>query len=151
MYKQWISVICTDSNSKCVTAQRYCELGSTRQWNRGLSLGFSSRYSYLKFSFMFYIICTHDGIMGGGRPEVFRIGAGPPGPGLLGIAGAGRPLAGTGGGARELERVDGCDTPRLVPPGDGGDNLERRIRSMINFAPLRLLRIHSFRRRLNKK
>jgi len=40
------------------------------------------------------------------------------------MAGAGRPPAGTGGGARELERGGGCVTPRLGPPGDGGDNLE---------------------------
>ena len=39
------------------------------------------------------------------------------------MAGAGRPPAGTGGGARELERGGGCVTPRLGPPGDGGDNL----------------------------
>ena len=44
------------------------------------------------------------------------------------MAGAGRPLAGTGGGARELEIGGGCVTPRLGPPGDGGDNLKRIIR-----------------------
>lgn len=43
------------------------------------------------------------------------------------MAGAGRPLAGTGGGARELEIGGGCVTPRLGPPGDGGDNLKRII------------------------
>lgn len=63
-----------------------------------------------------------DGIRGGGRPGVARAGGGPPGPGRLGIAGAGRPPVGTGGGARELERGGGCVTPRLGPPGDGGDN-----------------------------
>lgn len=72
--------------------------------------------------------CTHDGIIGGGRPGLARVGGGPPGPGLLGMAGAGRPLAGTGGGALELEIGGGCDTPRLGPPGDGGDNLKRIIR-----------------------
>ena len=69
------------------------------------------------------IFSTYDGIRGGGRPGVERAGGGPPGPGRLGIAGAGRPPVGTGGGARELERGGGCVTPRLGPPGDGGDNL----------------------------
>lgn len=70
-------------------------------------------------------MCTYDGIIGGGRPGLARAGGGPPGPpGRLGMAGAGRPPAGTGGGARELERGGGCVTPRLGPPGDGGDNLE---------------------------
>lgn len=77
--------------------------------------------------------CTHDGIIGGGRPGLARVGGGPPGPGLLGMAGAGRPPEGTGGGARELERGGGCVTPRLGPPGDGGDNLECRICLVINF------------------
>jgi len=75
--------------------------------------------------FLNKLYCTHDGIIGGGRPGLARVGGGPPGPGLLGIAGAGRPLAGTGGGARELEIGGGCVTPRLGPPGDGGDNLKR--------------------------
>lgn len=44
------------------------------------------------------------------------------------MAGAGRPPAGTGGGALELEIGGGCVTPRLGPPGDGGDNLKRIIR-----------------------
>lgn len=77
-------------------------------------------------------LCTYDGIIGGGRPGLLRVGGGPPGPGLLGIAGAGRPPKGTGGGARELERGGGCVTPRLGPPGDGGDNLERRTRLIID-------------------
>lgn len=68
-------------------------------------------------------LVTYDGIRGGGRPGVARTGGGPPGPGRFGIAGAGRPPIGTGGGARELERGGGCVTPRLGPPGDGGDNL----------------------------
>lgn len=72
---------------------------------------------------MTLIFGTYDGIRGGGRPGVERAGGGPPGPGRLGIAGAGRPPVGTGGGARELERGGGCVTPRLGPPGDGGDNL----------------------------
>lgn len=67
--------------------------------------------------------CTYDGIRGGGRPGLPRAGGGPPGPGRFGMAGAGRPPVGTGGGARELERGGGCVTPRLGPPGDGGDNL----------------------------
>jgi len=50
----------------------------------------------------------------------------------LGIAGAGRLPAGTGGGARELERGGGCVTPRLGPPGDGGDNLEFMVRLIIS-------------------
>lgn len=61
---------------------------------------------------------------GGGNPGVARAGGGPPGPGLFGIAGAGLPPAGTGGGARELAGgTIGWVTPRLGPPGDGGDNL----------------------------
>lgn len=62
---------------------------------------------------------------GGGRPGWPRAGGGPPGPGRLGIAGAGRPPAGTGGGARALAGGSGWLTPRLGPPGDGGDNLKQ--------------------------
>lgn len=62
---------------------------------------------------------------GGGSPGLPRDGGAPPGPGRFGIAGAGRPPAGTGGGARELAGGAGCDTPRLGPPGEGGDNLKR--------------------------
>lgn len=75
--------------------------------------------------------CTYDGIRGGGRPGLARAGGGPPGPGRFGMAGAGRPPIGTGGGARELERGGGCVTPRLGPPGDGGDNLQQ-IRCKMN-------------------
>ena len=69
---------------------------------------------------------TYDGMRGGGRPGWPRApGGAPPGPGRLGIAGAGRPPDGTGGGARELAGCCGCVTPRLGPPGDGGDNLKQ--------------------------
>lgn len=66
-----------------------------------------------------------------GRPG--GMGGPWPGPGRFGIAGAGRPVAGGGGGARlppicpampippMLAPVIG--TPLLGPPGDGGDNL----------------------------
>lgn len=63
---------------------------------------------------------------GGGRPGFPpRLVGAPPGPGRLGIAGAGLPPAGTGGGARELDGGGGCVTPLLGPPGDGGDNLQQ--------------------------
>lgn len=67
---------------------------------------------------------------GGGRPGVPREGGGPPGPGRFGIAGAGLPPAGTGGGARELAGNGGCVTPRLGPPGDGGDNLKQLYKNV---------------------
>lgn len=96
--------------------------------------------------------CTYDGIIGGGRPGLARAGGGPPGPGLLGMAGAGRPPTGTGGGARELERGGGCVTPRLGPPGDGGDNLECRMCLIIgSFHAAQVLRIRQSRRDLNEK
>ena len=64
---------------------------------------------------------------GGGSPppELARPGGGPPGPGLFGMAGAGLPPCGTGGGARELaDGGAGLDLGRLPgPPGEGGDNL----------------------------
>jgi hypothetical protein len=49
------------------------------------------------------------------------------GPGRLGMAGAGRPVAGGGGGARDPAAVTGCiGIPRRGPPGEGGDNLQGR-------------------------
>lgn len=67
------------------------------------------------------------------------------------MAGAGRPPAGTGGGALELEIGGGCVTPRLGPPGDGGDNLKRiiRLQSAYNrfFQHLSAIR-RSFRQKL---
>ena len=74
---------------------------------------------------MLYTKCTYDGMRGGGNPGLPLADGALPGPGRLGIAGAGRPPAGTGGGARELAGGAGCATPRLGPPGDGGDNLCR--------------------------
>lgn len=72
---------------------------------------------------------------GGGRPAPAGLPGGiggPPGPGRLGMAGAGRPLAGGTGGARDAPPIPpippigagfmGC-TPLLEPPGEGGDNL----------------------------
>jgi len=55
------------------------------------------------------------------------------------MAGAGRLPAGTGGGARELERGGGCVTPRLGPPGDGGDNLEFMVRLIISLCLIQVL------------
>lgn len=46
---------------------------------------------------------TYDGINGAGSPPAGRppgTGGAPPPPGLFGIAGAGRPVAGGGGGPR---------------------------------------------------
>ena len=49
------------------------------------------------------------------------------GPGRLGMAGAGRPVAGGGGGARDPAAATGwIGIPRRGPPGDGGDNLYGR-------------------------
>lgn len=43
------------------------------------------------------------------------------------MAGAGRPVAGGGGGARDPGAVTGCiGIPRRGPPGEGGDNLQGR-------------------------
>lgn len=65
------------------------------------------------------------------------------------MAGAGRPPAGTGGGARELEIGGGCVTPRLGPPGDGGDNLKRII--IYNRFQHHLNVLDTFFQMLNKK
>jgi len=49
------------------------------------------------------------------------------GPGRLGMAGAGRPVAGGGGGARDPAAATGwIGIPRRGPPGEGGDNLQGR-------------------------
>lgn len=76
---------------------------------------------------------TYEGIKGGGSPWPPGLpgGAGGclpcSGPGLLGIAGAGLPEVGGGGGALEAAAFVGVGlegTPlRPVPPGLGGDNL----------------------------
>lgn len=75
---------------------------------------------------------TYEGINGGGSPWPPGLpgGAGGcrpcSGPGLLGIAGAGLPDAGGGGGALEaaFAGVGLEGTPlRPAPPGLGGDNL----------------------------
>lgn len=50
------------------------------------------------------------------------------GPGRLGMAGAGRPVAGGGGGTREPGAATGCmGIVRRGPPGEGGDNLYREV------------------------
>lgn len=69
------------------------------------------------------------------------------------MAGAGRPPEGTGGGARELEIGGGCVTPRLGPPGDGGDNLKRiiRLQSTYNLFLHYLSASDTFFQTLNKK
>lgn len=57
------------------------------------------------------IICTYDGMRGAGNPWPTGRpggGGGAPPPGRFGIAGAGRPDAGTGGGA--------LDPPPIPPP-----------------------------------
>jgi hypothetical protein len=57
-------------------------------------------------------------------PELVRAGGGPPGPGLLGIAGAGLPPPGNGGGALVLAGGGATFLGRPPgPPGDGGDSL----------------------------
>ena len=68
---------------------------------------------------------TYEGISGGGRPGLPpRPGGGAPGPGRLGMAGAGLTPPGTGGGTLELAGGACCCLGRLPgPPGDGGDNL----------------------------
>ena len=45
------------------------------------------------------------------------------GPGRLGMAGAGRPVAGGIGGTLAPAGAIGWGIPRRGPPGDGGDNL----------------------------
>lgn len=79
---------------------------------------------------------------GGGRPppEFPRLGGGPPGPGLLGMAGAGLPPPPAGGGGGALD----CDCGAaflglLVGPGDGGDNLSV-VKLKFNFANLIIIK-----------
>ena len=80
-----------------------------------------------------YRAVTHDGMRGGGRPGCpccWRPGGA--GVGREGTAGAGRPPAGTGGGARDME--DGGRPPPRPPrctPGEGGPRFMLH-RSLLN-------------------